>query len=406
MTKCVRKNRLICTAIVVVVIASAFIVGLYIGRAAAQTAVQEIYMPSQNFTEPNGYIVFKVSNVTYVKNGLTGTVEFSSADDTEAIMYAINAIDGGSVFIKYAKYVLKSTLKPKSSTAIVSDGATLIFDGVDRAILLEDVYGVRIENLNLVGNWNSQKAIVVEDCDGGHNVIRNIWIDQFFTAIRLEAINKIVSHNVFEDIYVFNGQYGIVAYGSMPDVKVVTLNTFRKFVWRGLVNNVSIGIDLQKYVDNNYFEDVHLTLLYSGSIGIRLDAVLVYDNVFVNPVIDQFALGTVSIKDESNEVNWFIRPKLGGGYQTPPQTANARFLLGTLAGDRLVGNSGIATISSGSKHVTVIHGLASAPRIILITPLGQPPGRIWAENITSTSFEIVIDTAPTSDLKIAWYAET
>jgi hypothetical protein len=27
------------------------------------------------------------------------------------------------------------------------------------------------------------------------------------------------------------------------------------------------------------------------------------------------------------------------------------------------------------------------------------------ENITSTSFDIVTDTAPTSDLNIAWYAE-
>jgi len=67
--------------------------------------------------------------------------------------------------------------------------------------------------------------------------------------------------------------------------------------------------------------------------------------------------------------------------------------------------SGVATIPAGSTRVTVSHGLATTPTKILITPLGQPPGKIWVENITSTSFDIVTDTAPSTDLKVAWYAE-
>jgi hypothetical protein len=68
-------------------------------------------------------------------------------------------------------------------------------------------------------------------------------------------------------------------------------------------------------------------------------------------------------------------------------------------------NSGIATISANSTRVTVSHGLASAPLKVLITALAQPAGKLWVENITSTSFDIVTDTAPTSNLPIAWYAE-
>ena len=67
--------------------------------------------------------------------------------------------------------------------------------------------------------------------------------------------------------------------------------------------------------------------------------------------------------------------------------------------------SGVATISAGSTRVTVSHGLATTPSKVLITPLAQPPGKIWVENITSTSFDIVTDTAPTSNLNVAWYAE-
>jgi parallel beta-helix repeat protein len=67
--------------------------------------------------------------------------------------------------------------------------------------------------------------------------------------------------------------------------------------------------------------------------------------------------------------------------------------------------SGVATISAGSTRVTVSHGLATTPTKVLITPLSQPPGKLWAENIGSTSFDIVTDTAPSSNLNVAWYAE-
>ena len=68
-------------------------------------------------------------------------------------------------------------------------------------------------------------------------------------------------------------------------------------------------------------------------------------------------------------------------------------------------NSSVVTLPANSTSVTVEHGLAKVPLKVLITPLGQPPGKLWVENITDTSFDIVTDTAPSADLKIAWYAE-
>ena len=64
-----------------------------------------------------------------------------------------------------------------------------------------------------------------------------------------------------------------------------------------------------------------------------------------------------------------------------------------------------ATIPAGQTRVTVNHNLKRAPTIVMLTPLGQPPSKLWVENITSTSFDIVTDTAPTSDLNVSWYAE-
>jgi len=71
----------------------------------------------------------------------------------------------------------------------------------------------------------------------------------------------------------------------------------------------------------------------------------------------------------------------------------------------LYNNAGQATIPANSTRVTVQHGLDKRPTKVLITPLASPPGKLWIENITTTSFDIVTDTAPTADLNIAWYAE-
>jgi hypothetical protein len=68
-------------------------------------------------------------------------------------------------------------------------------------------------------------------------------------------------------------------------------------------------------------------------------------------------------------------------------------------------SSGVSTIPAGSTSVTVNHGLAMTPSKVLITPLAQPPGKLWVENITSTSFNIATDTAPTTSLNVAWYVE-
>jgi hypothetical protein len=66
-------------------------------------------------------------------------------------------------------------------------------------------------------------------------------------------------------------------------------------------------------------------------------------------------------------------------------------------------NSGIAVLNSGSTRITVNHGLMGTPSKILITPYANI--RVWIENITNTSFDIVTDTAPTTDVNIAWFAE-
>jgi len=83
---------------------------------------------------------------------------------------------------------------------------------------------------------------------------------------------------------------------------------------------------------------------------------------------------------------------------------NARYYGGIVVPEPSI-NKGVATIPASSTRVTVAHFLGKPPSKVLVTSLAQPPGKLWVENITCTSFDIVTDTAPTSNLNIAWYAE-
>jgi len=83
---------------------------------------------------------------------------------------------------------------------------------------------------------------------------------------------------------------------------------------------------------------------------------------------------------------------------------NARFYNG-IAMPELSTYRGVATLPANSTRVTVQHFINNPPARVFITPLASPPGKLWVENITATSFDIVTDVAPTADLNVAWYAE-
>jgi len=109
--------------------------------------------------------------------------------------------------------------------------------------------------------------------------------------------------------------------------------------------------------------------------------------------------GTATIKDSLFENNVIVNLK--GNWLTviDPSTKviNNTGFLGV--------NTGQAVIEANTTSVTVNHGLICAPSKVLVTPLGQPPGSIWVSNITNTSFNINVSTAPPANLPIAWYAE-
>jgi len=68
-------------------------------------------------------------------------------------------------------------------------------------------------------------------------------------------------------------------------------------------------------------------------------------------------------------------------------------------------NSGSATIPNGGTSVTVNHGLAGAPTNIVLTGTHSEVKDAYVQNVTSTSFDIVVDSAVSADRTVYWRAE-
>jgi hypothetical protein len=125
---------------------------------------------------------------------------------------------------------------------------------------------------------------------------------------------------------------------------------------------------------------------------------LIFNN-YLNAVNNRYAL----YEDEGADQTFALDNYLSMSQVSPffrLVGANSRF---RAWGYRRTVNTGVATIPAGQTRATVSHGLVTAPSKVLITPYGNI--RVWVENITDTSFDIVTDTAPATNVPVAWYAE-
>jgi hypothetical protein len=194
-----------------------------------------------------------------------------------------------------------------------------------------------------------------------------------------------VEVNIQEHLFgtILNSDTPLLRFGS-PTSEANNVRVRNLFVWYSKMKCVVEflgGVGRNNVLENCIFKDLNYDNSYSNVyVVITNGAEVAFDNVMIV---------NKNYFDVINDWNKLRTPVgivyAGGGVRAK--------------------NYGTATISAGSTRVTVSHGLVRTPSIVNITPLALPPGKLWVENITSTSFDIVTDTAPTVDLSVMWYAE-
>jgi hypothetical protein len=385
------------------------------------------------------YIIFKIDNKVYARNGLTGQVEYGSSDATEVIQYAVDNVPGtgGTVFIKSGLYILNGPIVIRKFVNLVGEGvrATVLklapganSSMIDYAIpsdLADQVSQLMyVAHMMLDGNKTEQtqgtsaiRTVVPGYANARDWAIFDVWIDNYKgDGIFLVSHNYYVSHvaiehndgwgirlNGFGGFIIgnwlwMNNEGGIYHYftGSNANPNVIAFNLIGGGR-RGIrIEGSSSGLYRVHIIVGNFIvgTDPNEDLIYINNTRYTL----IYNN-FLNGVNNRYTLYEDTGADETQAIDNYLARS-----QIPPyfKLSGARSMLRSWGYQRTV-NTGVATIPALQTRVTVSHGLVTSPSKVLVTPYSNI--RVWVENIRSTTFDIVTDTVPATNISVAWYAE-
>jgi len=281
----------------------------------------------------------------------------------------------------------------------INGGMRIIHSNLKNVIIKNNVIGKKLyiapqspdhENITIEGNTFLLKTSeVVFIANGGEYIIRN---NKFFNRIYANKVKKLV---VEDNEFTSDGSsYAVALYinGNVSFTRFVN-NYVHDMTYNGIVVRATYGVNGVVEIINNVFERTALLSTGSSIVDVDPDSasyVYVYGNVFK----ETNGVATIRLYSPGVVTENIVDKRIAYN----PSIATVKRNIG-----HATENSGVVTIPSGSTRATVNHGLAAMPNKILITPYGNI--RIWVENITSTSFYVVTDTAPETDVQVAWYAE-
>jgi len=402
----------------------------------------------RTFPHAYTYIVYTDGSRYYAKDGNTG-MKYSDTDASNVIQYAIDNTPppGGTILIRSGDYYLSKAIVITKHINLVGEGvgatklilapganSRMIEYCIDKNII--NTYGViqihmYIAHLMLHGNKDQQtsgsEAInthVDDTCDRVADwLLFNVWIRRYKGhGVRIRTthnwliLHSSIEHNDGNAVHAELADEGMVGFSLLYDnVNGIYINN--STVPIRIIGN-RIAVFSNSGINTNSSRFAIAVGNYISSAGVKAGYYVYINNSTRNIIANNvFDAGVTTIPDygiyedgtsdnnliENNIVSFAnIEPIRLVGANSRARNNYAK--IGT--GPQLLSiNSGVATITAGSTRVTVSHNLYKAPSKVLVTPLGLPPGKLWVENITASSFDIVTDTAPTADLQVAWYAE-
>jgi len=423
-----------------------------------------VKLKADHFVKAPSYIIFVEAGVTKALNCRTQAIE-SGIDASEIIQSAINALlpQGGKIFIKRGTYEITKTIElPKNRPWSPHYGAHYIIEGEGRASLLKMADGIsldwailRLDNVErcVVKNlgFDGNKGTGTKVGEGLLSVLiaeQNIIMSCFFKdspqiSLCLDAsvFGCLVTNNVimnggaesgaiylFDDVNfnsivgntVINSGYGIFSQASRGNVYVGNVVRGGVYGFRNFESprEMYVGNSVIEPDDSCFFADrpdysIIKSNYFKGKVDTTHRGVRVYQPKGVHIIgnlFEDFTLTTfddrgiwlwgedATYRDSLVTLNRFVnvaQPVL----HTPPYSLVRRNV------GYLTENSGTATFTAGVTSVTISHGLATTPKIVLVTPHHSEIADIRVIAKTATDFTVEVSTAPTADRTFDWYTE-
>ena len=404
---------------------------------------------------PASVIVYLDGDYAVAVDGSTKQVIKRSTDHTEVIQAAVDYLStGGKIYIAGGDYTVGS-IDFKGVDYIEIEGCgyktTLFSNGSDPMFNFSNysnfvvIRSLRLSALGkavqMIYSFGKLLYAIIENCyfteigsKIGVNIGRGVYVvfaGNIIYANRSEKAND--ACDVYADYEVVTNNIFIQTAGtgdllSTAQVKhaVITNNVFRNTT-TSLINAIFLQSDLGNISDvviaNNVVDKANIVVRGQTGQAYIAERILIKNNILTNGGnIDVRILNAVSgdlgkLKDVIIEGNILDSGQIllqgvqgvrvhhndvsGGIVSTSP---NDNIEIRRNKG-YVTENSGTATITADNTSVTVNHGLAATPTKVLVTPLGDPGAYWYVANITSTTFDIVLSTAPASNVTFAWYAE-
>jgi nitrogen regulatory protein PII len=366
------------------------------------------------YVEPS-VIVFKEGDTVYALDTITKNIIYSSSDAGAVIQAAYDSLPtdpsgGGKIFIKRGSYDLYTNINLTANRPVIIEGegmlsTRLFYYGDDSKNVIHadgltlDACHVEIKNMAIYAGKNTFASSLIYA-----RTARFRAEGLFLHANTINPNNRGMSlylsgsggPNIIRDVRVCNADYGILAWLDHTTIESCTIGYCNKGLsFFGGVNNFFSNLHALSCTQRPFDIDTS-----NASMASAFFVMLHSETSSPPPSYDV----RVALKDSDNHHVTIAEVSASGARNVPivafydvPSSLRTRLLGKTFE------KRGLVAIPAGQTRVTVSHGLGTGPGIIAIIPLAQPPGKLWVENITSNTLDIVIDTAPTSDLSIRYY---
>ena len=462
---CIKKRKQLRQALILgIVVLCVFSVGYFVGFVSSQTGT--ITIEPGSFQTEASYVIFTDGTTIYARNGTTGAIDYSGTNAASVINSALSALtSGGKIFLKAATYEIGTTIYLKDFITLSGENhyATVLKATAAITVLDTPFTGgyvnqyIVIENLMVDGNGIATKGIHFPVWRGR---IRNVEVRSVAgDSIHIEGNVNSAIENVIEDVVTQN--VGMTTAGS-AGIRLgtkATDNIIRRHIARDSDYGVYVGaagniitnshyyglnknciyIAPVEYVQivNNYIEGSgeHCIFVAAG----QHKSLLIADNVFtgehyVNNTYDAIyfdgasgnwalggtVIGNVLYRSSSIVSRYFINLNYPARMEVTDNkiyesadVGTAMINIANSQGNLIIKNnqgfvtenSGTATIPSGQTSVTVNHGLAGTPTVVIITGSTSDTADAYVSAKTSTTFTITVPSPVGGDRTVYWYAE-
>jgi len=342
--------------------------------------------------------------------------QFQGSDAKTVIQNAIDALDAGGIFMKYAPYNFSdSAVIQDKKIKLWSDGAIINNNhATNPAFIIRstssfwDVEGSVIKGFQINGNASkANNGVLIQDAI--RVTLEDIDIANTNIAVELKNVTSWSEANILRNIYVSDALYGVKftdGGSGHQSFDLTNINHFIMNIYRsGAYGLYMADSHMNRGVINNFTTWHHADSCYGFYFADSTQPQMI--NAFLGCVgFESFVTTPTALYGirMGSQPIYPYKAYFVGSF-TSYVTGTTNNFIPTNCPQWVNKNNGTGTITAGNTYVDVTHNLSITPDItrISLIPKDNLNGKyLWISGSNSTSFRINISSSDTVNHNIGW----